>query len=96
MLEVHVPKRCGGSSPLDRTKMPATIGRRERFDSGATGPCRPSITRSTRTTSRADGGASEKAFRAKAQGNAPEGATVKILEYKDMEPFFIKGERDEP
>ena len=24
------------------------------------------------------------------------GATVKILEYKDMEPFFIKGERDEP
>jgi len=24
------------------------------------------------------------------------GATVKILEYKDMEPFFTKGERDEP
>jgi hypothetical protein len=23
-------------------------------------------------------------------------ATVMILEYKDMEPFFIKGERDEP
>jgi hypothetical protein len=21
---------------------------------------------------------------------------LKILEYKDMEPFFIKGERDEP
>jgi len=31
-----------------------------------------------------------------AQGNAPKGATVKILEYKDMEPCFIKGERDEP
>jgi hypothetical protein len=26
----------------------------------------------------------------------PKGATVKILEYKDVEPFFIKGERDEP
>jgi hypothetical protein len=39
---------------------------------------------------------SEHAFFAMAQGNAPEGATVKILEYKDMEPFFIKGERDEP
>jgi uncharacterized protein YbjT (DUF2867 family) len=39
---------------------------------------------------------SEKAFLAMAQGNAPKGATVKILEYKDMEPFFIKGERDEP
>ena len=33
---------------------------------------------------------------AMAQGNAPKGTTVKILEYKDMEPFFIKGERDEP
>src|SRR6266568_8425689 len=31
---------------------------------------------------------------AMAQGNAPKGTTVKILEYKDMEPFFIKGERD--
>ena len=39
---------------------------------------------------------SEKAFLAMAQGNAPKGTTVKILEYKDMEPFFIKGERDEP
>lgn len=38
----------------------------------------------------------EQAFLAIAQGNAPKGATVKILEYKDMEPFFIKGERDEP
>jgi hypothetical protein len=34
---------------------------------------------------------SEQAFLAMAQGNAPQGATVKILEYKDMEPFFIKG-----
>jgi hypothetical protein len=39
---------------------------------------------------------SEKAFLAMAQGKAPKGATVKILEYKDMEPFFIKGEHDEP
>jgi hypothetical protein len=35
---------------------------------------------------------SEQAFLAIAQGNAPKEATVKILEYKDMEPFFIKGE----
>ena len=39
---------------------------------------------------------SEQAFLAMAQGNAPKSTTVKILEYKDMEPFFIKGERDEP
>jgi hypothetical protein len=39
---------------------------------------------------------SEQAFLAMAQGNAPMGTTVKILEYKDMEPFFIKGERNEP
>jgi hypothetical protein len=38
---------------------------------------------------------SEQAFLARAQGNAPKGATVKILEYKEMEPFFVKGERDE-
>ena len=25
-----------------------------------------------------------------------QGADREILEYKDMEPFFIKGERDEP
>jgi hypothetical protein len=31
-----------------------------------------------------------------AQGNAPKEATVKILEYKEMEPFFVKGESDEP
>ena len=39
---------------------------------------------------------SEQAFLAMAQGNAPKAATVKILEYKDMEPFFVKGESDEP
>ena len=38
---------------------------------------------------------SEQAFLAMSRGDAPKGATVKILEYKDMEPFFIKGERDE-
>ena len=37
-----------------------------------------------------------RAFLAIAQGNAPKEPAVKILEYKDMEPFFIKGERDEP
>jgi uncharacterized protein YbjT (DUF2867 family) len=37
----------------------------------------------------------ERAFLAIAQGRAPE-ATVKILEYQEMEPFFVKGERDEP
>ena len=36
---------------------------------------------------------SEQAFLAIAQGSAPKKATVKILEYKDMEPFFVKGER---
>jgi len=39
---------------------------------------------------------SEQAFLAMVQGDTPKGTTVKILEYKDMEPFFIKGERDEP
>ena len=39
---------------------------------------------------------SEQAFLAIAQGDAPQEATVKILEYKEMEPFFIKGESDEP
>src|ERR1700693_1097192 len=38
----------------------------------------------------------EQAFLAIAQGNAPKEATVKILEYKEMEPFFVKGESDEP
>ena len=31
-----------------------------------------------------------------AQGNAPKEATVKILEYKEMAPFFVKGESGEP
>jgi uncharacterized protein YbjT (DUF2867 family) len=39
---------------------------------------------------------SERAFLAIEQGNAPREAIVKILEYKEMEPFFVKGERDEP
>ena len=39
---------------------------------------------------------SEQAFFAIATGNAPKEATVKILTYKEMEPFFIKGESDEP
>jgi hypothetical protein len=39
---------------------------------------------------------SEQAFVAIAQGKAPKEATVKILEYEDMEPFFITGECDEP
>ena len=39
---------------------------------------------------------SEQAFLAIAQGNAPKEATVKILEYKEMDPFFVKGESDEP
>jgi hypothetical protein len=39
---------------------------------------------------------SERAFRAIAQGNVPKEPTVKILEYKEMEPFFVKGESDQP
>jgi len=39
---------------------------------------------------------SEQAFLAIAQGDAPKEATVKILEYKDMEPFFVNGESNEP
>jgi hypothetical protein len=35
----------------------------------------------------------EQAFLAITQGNASEEPTVKIVEYKDMEPFFVKGER---
>jgi uncharacterized protein YbjT (DUF2867 family) len=37
---------------------------------------------------------SEQAFRALAQGEAPAGPVVKILEYKEMEPFFVAGDRD--
>jgi uncharacterized protein YbjT (DUF2867 family) len=39
---------------------------------------------------------SEQAFLAMAHGNAPMNATVKILEYKEMEPFFLDGENDDP
>ena len=39
---------------------------------------------------------SEQAFFSIAQGNAPGKATVKILEYKEMVPFFVKCCRDEP
>jgi uncharacterized protein YbjT (DUF2867 family) len=39
---------------------------------------------------------SEQAFLAIAQGATPRKAIVKILEYKEMEPFFVKGEKDEP
>jgi uncharacterized protein YbjT (DUF2867 family) len=35
---------------------------------------------------------SERALLAIAQGNAPQGTTVKILEYKEMKPFFVKGQ----
>ena len=38
----------------------------------------------------------EQAFLTIAQGNAPKEPTVKILEDKEMEPFFVKGESDEP
>lgn len=37
---------------------------------------------------------SEQAFLSIAQGNSPK-ATVQILEYRDMKPFFVKGESDE-
>jgi hypothetical protein len=39
---------------------------------------------------------SEQAFFAIVQSNAPREATVKILEYKEMEPSFVNGESDEP
>jgi uncharacterized protein YbjT (DUF2867 family) len=39
---------------------------------------------------------SEQTFLAMAHGNAPREAIVRILEYKEMEPFFVKGESDEP
>jgi uncharacterized protein YbjT (DUF2867 family) len=37
---------------------------------------------------------SEQAFLAIAQGNAPEAPAVQILEYKEMAPFFVRGERN--
>ena len=38
---------------------------------------------------------SEQAFQAIAQGNGVK-QPVKILEFEEMEPFFVKGESDEP
>jgi hypothetical protein len=37
---------------------------------------------------------SEQAFLA--QGKGPAAPAVKILEYKEMEPFFVAGDRDAP
>jgi uncharacterized protein YbjT (DUF2867 family) len=37
---------------------------------------------------------SEQAFLALAQGEAPPGPAVRILEYKEMEPFFVEGDHD--
>ena len=39
---------------------------------------------------------SEQAFLALAQGKGPAAPVVKTLEYKDMEPFFVAGDRDAP
>jgi len=38
---------------------------------------------------------SEQAYLAIAHGNVPQEPTVRILEYKEMQPFFVKGERDQ-
>jgi uncharacterized protein YbjT (DUF2867 family) len=39
---------------------------------------------------------SEQALLAIAEGRGPKEGTVKVLEYREMEAFFVKGERDEP
>ena len=39
---------------------------------------------------------SEQAFAAIVRGNAPRESTVKILEYRQMKPFFVKRESGEP
>jgi uncharacterized protein YbjT (DUF2867 family) len=39
---------------------------------------------------------SEQAHLAIAEDKAPRNPTVKILEYKEMQPFFVDGDRDEP
>jgi uncharacterized protein YbjT (DUF2867 family) len=39
---------------------------------------------------------SEQAFLARAQGKRPAAPAVKILEYKEMELFFVAGDRDAP
>ncbi len=38
---------------------------------------------------------SEQAFLAIARGDTPKEATATIPEYKEMEPFFVRGERGE-
>jgi uncharacterized protein YbjT (DUF2867 family) len=38
---------------------------------------------------------SEQAFLALAHGKGPAAPAVKVLEYKEMEPFFVAGDRDE-
>jgi hypothetical protein len=39
---------------------------------------------------------SEQAFIRLAQGNGPAAPAVKILEYKEMTPFFVAGDDDAP
>ena len=39
---------------------------------------------------------SEQAFFALAQGKGPATPAVKVLEYKEMEPFFVAGDGDAP
>jgi hypothetical protein len=39
---------------------------------------------------------SEQAFLALAQGRGPAAPVVKILEYKEMKPFFVAGDSDAP
>jgi hypothetical protein len=39
---------------------------------------------------------SEQAFLALAQGQGPAAPAVKILEYKEMKPFFVAGDSDAP
>jgi len=39
---------------------------------------------------------SEQALLALAQGKGPAAPAVKVLEYKEMEPFFVAGDRDAP
>jgi hypothetical protein len=39
---------------------------------------------------------SEQAFLALEQGKGPAAPAVKILEYKEMEPFFVTGDSDGP
>ena len=43
-----------------------------------------------------DGGAAGAGVPRDAEGKAPKEAVAKILEYKEMEPFFVIGESDEP